>query len=136
MEKIKIIEKLVDGTEIVHSVATAKGLDKIIVVIAYKNDETKEVGEDTLILNIWNQFRDVQNFRDELNETVNALCKLKKFTSAKICSVMFSRTEQLQEDIECLKKDFAKLDGDIEFNLEDWNDYFAPNGQYIGPFGR
>lgn len=134
-KKIEVTEKHVDGSEIVHSLP----LDKLIVVIAYKNDVTKEVGEDTLILDIWNQFRDTDSMQRELGEVVNALCKLKKFTDAKICTVMFSRAAHLQEDIKRLRKEFAELDGDTTFNLEDWDHWqfrFFPNGQYIGPFGE
>lgn len=134
-KKIEVAEKLIGGGEVIHSMP----LDKIIVVIAYKNDVTKEVGEDTLILNVWNEFRDVDNFRNELGKVVQALCDLKGFTDVKICTVVFSRAAHLQEDIERLRKEFAELDGDTTFNLEDWDNWkfrFFPNGQYIGPFGK
>lgn len=135
-KKIEVIEKLIDGSEIVRSLP----LDKLIVVIAYKNDVTKEVGEDTLILDLWNQFRDADSLQSELEEVVNALCKLKKFTDAKICTVTFSRAAHLQEDIKRLRKEFAELDGgDSVYNLKNWDDWkflYFPNGQYIGPFGE
>lgn len=134
-KKIEVAEKLINGGEIVHSIP----LDKIIVVIAYKSDVTKEVGEDTLILNVWNAFRDADNFKDSLGKVVQALCDLKGFTDVKICTVVFSRAAHLQEDIKRLRKEFAELDGDTTFNLEDWDNWqfrFFPNGQYIGPFGE
>lgn len=113
-----------------------KGLDKIIVVVAYKNDVTKEVGEDTLILNVWDDFHDSNSFLSEIVKVVDTIRLMKNFTKAKVCSVTFSRTEQLQEDIKCIQKEFAELDGDQPVTFEDWDHRFFPNGQYVGPSNK
>ena len=118
------------------SKAMTKGLDKIIVVIAYKNDATKEVGEDTLILNVWDGFRNVGDFHDNLEKVVDAMRIMKNFTVAKICAVLFTHTASVQEEIKSIQKDFAKMDGDRPFTFEDWDFRFFPNGKYIGPYDK
>lgn len=113
----------------------SKPLDKIIIVVAYKNDVTREVGEDTLILNVWNDFCDSNGFLREIDKVVDAIRIMKNFSKAKICSVTFSRTERLQGDIKCIQKELAEMDGDKSATFENWDQCFFPNGKYIGPFG-
>ncbi len=112
------------------------GLDKIIVVVAYKNDITKEVGEDTLILNIWDEFFEDDEFYQNLTDVVEAIKKMKNFTTAKICAVAFAMTAQVPRYIEELKKDFLKFNAGEPSTFEDWSRQVFPNGRYIGPFEK
>ena len=112
------------------------GLDKIIVVVAYKNDITKEIGEDTLILNIWDEFFEDDEFYQNLTDVVEAIKKMKNFTAAKICAVVFARTAQVPRYIEELKKDFLKFNAGEPSTFEDWSRQAFPNGRYIGPFEK
>ena len=111
-------------------------LDKIIVVVAYKNDITKEIGEDTLILNIWDEFFEDDEFYQNLTDVVEAIKKMKNFTTAKICAVAFAMTAQVPRYIEELKKDFLKFNAGEPSTFEDWSRQAFPNGRYIGPFEK